>query len=142
VEIATKLQNENTPVDSIEKLDLFFPHGIVGFPDSRNFELVVDPQFFPFIKLNSLDEENLSFILLDPWVAKEDYQFKLPDSEVETLELKNENDIMIYSIIILDYNNNQMVMNLMAPVIVNRISKKGIQLILEEPELLHVVVNI
>ena len=142
MKIATKLQNAPNSDETIEKMELMFSRGIIGFHNSKKYDILADEEYFPFLKLVSKDEKGVSFVLLDPWLVKDDYQVKISDSDVEELGAKKDTDVMIYTIVTLEYAEGQIALNLMAPLVINRVTKKGIQLILEEPQPLQYIVNL
>ena len=45
-----------------------FPQGIVGFPDMTLFFLYADDRVAPLAWLHSLDDANLAFLVVDPFL--------------------------------------------------------------------------
>ena len=56
----------------------------------------------------------------------------MPDAVAEELDIKEPEDALILSTVVLNEELNKSTMNLQAPIIINRNSNKGKQIILEE----------
>ena len=50
-----------------EKQLLKFPEGIMGFEEFHNYALI-ESEYEPFIWLQSVDNKNLAFLLVDPFL--------------------------------------------------------------------------
>lgn len=110
-----------------------FKQGLYGFEEKQSFILVnLDDPEFPFNWLQSIEDEELSFVLTSPFLFVENYEFELPDQVAEALDIKKLEDALILSTVVLNEELHQSTMNLQAPIIINRNSNKGRQIILEE----------
>jgi len=110
-----------------------FEQGLYGFEEKQSFILVnLDDPEFPFNWLQSIEDENLSFVLTSPFLFIENYEFELPDAVAEALNIAKPEDALILSTVVLNEELNQSTMNLQAPIIVNRNINKGKQIILQE----------
>ena len=112
---------------------IIFDKGLYGFEGKQEFILVnlEDPDF-PFNWLQSIDDEDLSFVLTSPFLFVNNYEFDLSDILIEELEIKNHEDVLILTTVVLDENLEKSTMNLQAPIVINRNTNKGRQIILEE----------
>lgn len=117
------------------EFELRFRGEIIGFPLSVNYRLYSDSRIYPFFKMESLDEPKLEFAVIDPWTVKEDYVIKISDTYLESLELNDTRDLMVFSIVTLIPGKSSMSLNLAAPVIINSRSGRGFQIILEDSSL-------
>ncbi|MFN3327900.1 MAG: flagellar assembly protein FliW, partial [Fervidobacterium pennivorans] len=54
-----------------------FPNGIPGFEELRKFAILNIPETRPIQWLVSLEDENVSFPLIDPWLVLETYEVDL-----------------------------------------------------------------
>lgn len=115
---------------------IIFKDGIPAFEEYKNYEIKLnEDKENPFHKLQSLDEEELSFTIINPFIIKSDYDFNLTESTVEKLEISEPKDVLVYTIITIpdeDYKN--MTTNLLAPIIVNIKSGLAKQIILNETD--------
>jgi len=112
---------------------IIFENGLYGFEGKQEFILVnlEDPDF-PFNWLQSIDDENLSFVLTSPFLFVNDYEFDLSDNVTNELEIKNHEDVLILNTVVLNEKLEKSTMNLQAPIVINRNTNKGRQIILDD----------
>ena len=115
-----------------EDSQIYFPHGLPGFPKERKFAYLPSAPDSPFAFLQSLAEPNLTFIVVDPFAFFQDYKFTLDDQLVSELGLADDNPPQIISIVSVPANSEEMTANLLAPVIINTQSRTAIQMVLEK----------
>ncbi|MEK4443197.1 MULTISPECIES: flagellar assembly protein FliW [Niallia] len=130
VKIATKYHGEK----EIQKKEVItFPQAIPGFPDEKEFVLLPLDEEGQFIVLQSVENQQLAFVLANPFTFFKEYDFTLEDYIVELLELESEKDVQVFSILTVQDPFEKTTANLQAPVVMN--SKKNIakQVILNEP---------
>src|SRR5690554_4086507 len=85
---------ESTRFGTIEITEediLHFPLGIPGFLHEKEFVLLPHGEDSPFSFLQSVNEPNLSFLLVEPFAFFQDYEFRLDDSVVKEMELTEDN---------------------------------------------------
>ncbi|MDR1616192.1 MAG: flagellar assembly protein FliW [Syntrophomonadaceae bacterium] len=109
---------------------LVFSDGIPGFPGDKKFIIMPVDEKGPFYYLQSLDTE-LCLLIADPFVFFPDYQIELPDEHVLSLSKGDEQDsqFAVYVILTLEEDFKKTTANLLAPIIVNAVTRKGIQYI-------------
>ncbi len=109
---------------------IFFKNGLPGFEDLRKFVVFPLKDNDSFSVIHSI-EEDLGIILISPFMVKENYEFKLKENIVEELKIKEPNEIMVYTTVTLNSNIEKITANLKAPIIINRFSKLGKQIIID-----------
>ena len=70
MEIKTKTKGT---IDVDEKKILEFPEGLVGFEEYKKYALL-QSEYDPFLWLQSVDRQNLAFLLVDPFVICTNYE--------------------------------------------------------------------
>lgn len=112
-----------------------FEDGIPGFGHVKKFVMIKNsnPEL-PFDWLQGVEEPNLTFVIVNPFLFKADYDFNIPQGTIEDLGIENIEDVFICCIVTIPENLADTTMNLKAPVIINTKSKKGKQLVLEIDE--------
>lgn len=106
---------------------------IYGFEEYRKFVLVSLPEKeLPFYYLQSIEDPTLNFIVTSPFLFVENYEFDLPDEIVDNLEIHDESDLFVYSLVVIKEPLEETTLNLKAPIILNIKEKKARQYILKE----------
>lgn len=118
-----------------DKQILKFPTGLFGFETLHDFALL-DAEQQPFFWLQSLDVEQIAFILINPLIFRSDYEPSVVDDELQDIGLsgKDDENLLLLSIVTIPEDQNQMTANLQGPVIINKITKMGRQFISTCPE--------
>lgn len=113
-----------------EKKILDFPEGLPGFENVKKFILLGKlEEESPFQWLQSVDSPELAFVVIDPRLIKPDYIVDVDDNEAEILEVKDTNNVLVYSIVVVPEDITAMTANLKAPVLINTENNKGKQMI-------------
>ncbi len=128
--IKTRIFGEVTIDDS--KM-IHFPGGIVGFPDLKDFALIHDAEQgnqAGIRWMQSVQEPEFAMPVVDPLVAKEDYN---PVVDDELLKVIGESeDILVLVTITVPSDLTKMSVNLKAPIVINVEERKACQVVLEE----------
>ncbi|RLC44425.1 MAG: flagellar assembly protein FliW [Candidatus Coatesbacteria bacterium] len=112
-----------------------FDEGILGFPNSHSYILIPHEPGSPFAWLQSVDEDNLAFLLINPAIVKPDYVVKLPQEVTKDLKLTDVSDGLVLAIVVVPEDPRKMRMNLRAPVVINTRERLGRQVVLEDTSL-------
>lgn len=110
-----------------------FPEGIPGFEDQKRFVIINNHDSEnPFDWLQAVDNGSLSFVVINPFLVKPDYDFVLSQSVEEKLKIENEKDVAVYTIAVIPEDIKKITINLSGPVIINVKEKLGKQIILND----------
>lgn len=110
-----------------------FPEGIFGFEENKNYIIIGElSQDFPFVWLQSTDDASVVFVLTDPFLFVEDYDFKLSEENLVTLKTEKAENINIYSMVVIPTDSKKTTINLKAPIVVNHEKRIAVQAILDE----------
>lgn len=115
-------------IDETQKLR--FPRGLLGFEKFRDFALLKADRE-PFFYLQSLDMAEISFILIDPFLFRPDYELDVSDAELESIKVKNQEDVLVFAIVTIPPSGT-MTANLMGPLVINKEGREGFQAILSD----------
>jgi flagellar assembly factor FliW len=105
------------------------PLGLLGFEQIKNYALLADPAEKPFAWLRVADNHSLAFVVVDPFVVLPEYKPDIPKADVEFLGLKDPSDVLLLGIVTI-HAQNHATMNLKGPVVINRHSHVGKQVII------------
>lgn len=109
-----------------------FENGLIGLENMKRFVLLGNPDVKEWLVwLQSLDDEELALVVMQPKLIRPDYMPKLTKEDKEELEIENDN-VLIYSIVVVPQDVNQMTANLKAPLVVNIKNNKAKQIILDD----------
>lgn len=120
---------------SAEMQTIHFPHGIPGFQDLRDFVIEKHEEDSPFFLMQSTDDADIGFVLVSPFEVFRNYEFQLPDSAKELLDIDDLEAIAVYSFVTLRTPVEDSTTNLLAPIVINSANHKGIQVVLKDEKL-------
>ncbi|MCL2189346.1 MAG: flagellar assembly protein FliW [Defluviitaleaceae bacterium] len=109
---------------------LDFPVGLPGYPDDRRFLLIgMEDTRETFYWLQSLDDGDVCFPMMDVYKALPDYDPHVDPDELADLGEIEGTSLEVYNIAVIPDDIAQTRVNLRAPVIINRATQKGKQII-------------
>lgn len=111
---------------------LTFETGLPGFPNACKFVLLPLDADLPLVVLQSVEHQELGFVLAYPFAFKKDYEFEIDEDVKEDLQIEKEDDIVPYTILTLKETFQESTMNLLAPVVINTVKKLGKQIVLQD----------
>ncbi|WP_042471090.1 flagellar assembly protein FliW [Bacillus ndiopicus] len=111
---------------------LTFKEGLPGFSDTQRFVLLPLDSDLPLALLQSIEQQELGFVLAYPFAFKKDYTFELGEEEKSELQIEQEEDVIAYTIVTLKETFQESTMNLLAPVVINTRKKLGKQIVLQD----------
>lgn len=109
-----------------------FPKGLPGFENEKRFTLLPCEVNSPFAYLQSVEDPNLTFLVVEPFSFFLDYEFSLDDDVISSLNLSSENLPRIFNIVTVPERAEEMTANLLAPVIMNPVQRIAKQIVLEK----------
>ena len=108
-----------------------FPAGLPGFPHTHRFSLAPwGPAGSPFLLLSSVDDPDVGFVVVPPWVFYPDYEFELDNGTAERLRLQQAEDAVVFAVVTLRDDPADSTLNLLGPIVVNRFSHEAAQVVL------------
>ena len=120
-------ETEITAVPTITEVGL--PMGVLGFEQIKAYLLIANPGEEPFEWLQVKDNAALAFVVIDPFLVVVDYQPDIPQADVEFLGLEDPQDAVLFNIVTL-HGPNRATVNLKGPVVFNRRTLVGKQVVL------------
>lgn len=109
---------------------LQFPAGLIGLPKLRHFIVMPNKKKGPLFWIQSVDDPDIAFVLTDPTNFFLDYQLMPEDSERENLQLEEDDDYFILSVVTVP-PDQAITLNLAAPILFAPKTNRAIQVILE-----------
>ena len=107
-----------------------FPTGLIGLPDLTRY-ILIDHKDSALKWLQSLDDPDIAFIVVTPTLIAAEYTLDLDRSVKQFIELENEEDLAI--LVTMRVDGEDVIANFQGPILINSISKKGVQVVLDSP---------
>jgi flagellar assembly factor FliW len=114
---------------------ILFADGLPGFPDDKRFLLM--PEDEPpgiFYWLQSVDDGDVAFTLMDVYQVMEDYNPLVEQEYIEDLGDLAESPLEIFNITVIPEDTKKMRVNLKAPIVINMDSGLGKQVIVSNDD--------
>jgi len=118
-------------IDVDERQKIIFPQGLFGFEKLKDY-LLLDSERQPFYWLQSMDEEDVAFVLVNPFLFRPDYEVNVSNEEVDGIGINSPEKALIFSIVTIPQDGSPMTANLQGPLIINRDTRMGKQAILTD----------
>ena len=112
-----------------------FAQGVVGFPDMTRFFLFADPEVAPLAWLHSIDDPNLAFLVVDPFLFFPQFEVKVKLPPPLRAQIGQGNDLRVLCIVTIQSDFARSTVNLLGPIVVNARLKNGWQIILDDDSL-------
>ncbi len=134
--IQTKLFG-NILVDEEKKI--YFENGIIGFPDLKNFLIIFDEEEKESARiswLQSVEEPGFAIPVMNPLLADQKYNPIVNDELLESLGEIDSDEMLVLVTVTIPAKIQKMSVNLKAPIIINAITRKACQIVVENEEYL------
>lgn len=113
---------------------LTFPHGLPGFERFREFGLVEIEEESPFLRLLSLEEPSLGFVIFNPMLVWPDYNPGISQEDLQGLGITRADQIAVYCVVTLSKVPAEVTANLKGPICINTEAMQGKQMILVDDQ--------
>ena len=107
-----------------------FTHGIPGFERVTDYGLVSVEEEEPFLRLLSIEESRLGFVIVNPMLIWPDYNPEITKDDLDALSITSADEMEIYCVVTLSQVAEETTVNLKGPICVNSSTMKAKQLIL------------
>ena len=115
-----------------EEKIVHFKDGIPAFEEEHEFIIVPYDSESPYYFMQSLATPDLAFLITVPFIFFPDYEFELDDVAQHELDIKVQEDMLIYVLITIPGGKiEDMTANLMAPVVLNKENMQAKQVVLD-----------
>lgn len=131
-----KLQTKNFgTIEFDSNKAIIFEEGIPGFKELQKYIIIEDEEEdSPFVYLQSIEDGAVSFIIINPFILKPDYTVDIKDQYISTLGGGKKEQFSLFVIATVVEKFELATVNLLAPIIIQNDTRKGMQVILEKTE--------
>jgi len=106
------------------------PEGLLGFNQFRRYIVLEDPEQAPFLWLQSADESDLAFVIVDPFLFFPGYEVQVKPQELSSIQVEDISKAKILTIVTIPPNPMELTANLRGPLVFNVEAKLAKQLVL------------
>lgn len=128
IEIVTKARGK---MEVSEDRIITIPEGLFGFEKYTKYALV-DSDYEPFLWLQSMEDPNLAFLIVDPFLICSYYETDIDDDSLAKIGVTKPEDIIIMTIVTVPQDGGAITANFQGPLVINKVNKKCIQAILAD----------
>lgn len=126
---STRFGSFEVPDESIVR----FPSGLLGFPEQQRYVILDHDTEAPFKWLQSVDEPDLAFVLMDPATFHPDYHIEVPTDALVEIKGEPKDDLTLVVILTIpSADPGRITANLRGPLLISQKTKLGKQLVLSE----------
>jgi flagellar assembly factor FliW len=118
-------------IDVDERQKITFPAGLLGFEALKDYVLL-DAERQPFYWLQSLDSEQVAFILINPFIFRPDFEANIDNDELKSIEVADPAAALVFAIVTIPADGAPMTANLQGPLVINRDTRRGLQVVLTD----------
>lgn len=109
---------------------LNLPMGLVGFSELKEMEILYTKEELPFMRIRKVGEgKKVEFLVIEPYGLIPDYKIEISDQDLKFLEITNQEQVLVLNIATV--TKNSVSVNLIGPIIANRITRKAKQVVIE-----------
>ncbi|CUX49644.1 flagellar assembly protein FliW [Clostridium sp. C105KSO13] len=114
---------------------IYFREGLFGFEEYKTFiPLPVDETSDAVLCLQSTEDPELSFIIMNPFYLKEDYRPVLSSADYKKLGTEDVSLLSFYVVCVIGNSSEKSTVNLKCPIAVNTGNRQAVQVILASEE--------
>ncbi len=116
-------------IDIAQEEIITFKEGLLGFEDYHSYIVLNPEDGGPFRWMQCVDDGSLAFVIIEPLSFMFAYDLEISDSDAEFIGLTRAEDAVLYVIVSIPANPQDMTANLQGPIVVNAKSRHGRQVI-------------
>jgi flagellar assembly factor FliW len=120
------------PIDVDERQKIVFPAGLFGFETLKEY-IMLDAEQQPFFWLQSTGSAATAFIMISPFLFMPEYELSVNDDELADIGVSSPEKALVFSIVTIPADGGPMTANLQGPIVINRETHLGKQIILNDP---------
>lgn len=125
------LTREKGKIEIADENLLTIPDGLFGFENYSKYALI-DSDYMPFIWLQSCEDVNLAFLIVDPFRISADYEADIDDETLSKIGITRPEDLIIMTIVTVPKDGSAITANFQGPLVINKQNNKCMQVILND----------
>ncbi len=122
------------PAQIDPKSILHFKYGLLGFEELKRYAVIACDATEPIQWLQALDDPDVSLPIINPFIIVPDYRVDVDGSELMSIGLPNEEDILMVNVMVVPEDIKKTTINLCAPILVNIKNNEARQIVMESDQ--------
>ncbi|MEX1022303.1 MAG: flagellar assembly protein FliW [Dehalococcoidia bacterium] len=131
--VRTNFLGVEETIEVAEEQIFSFDPGLGGFESLRRYALIPEAES-PIEWLQSLEDPEVAFALLEPFSFRSDYSFELTDADAEALGMHEPQDALVRCVLTLHEDPTKITANLLAPLVLCRRTHMARQVIVQNAD--------
>lgn len=119
-------------VSIVEKQIIHLDAGFLGFPEFHDFALI-DAHQKPFVWVQCVEDVNLAFLAVDPFLFRADYEINIDDADIASLGVESPSDVLVFALVTIPPDGSPVTANLQGPLVINKRNNKAMQVVHPDP---------
>ena len=121
-------------VEIDEQRIVSMPKGMPGFPGKQRYILLSHEEIDPFLTLQSVDDPDLAFALMDPFLFLKEYPVDVETAVKEmSWQVEKSEELFVYTIINASGDKpEEITANLAGPILIHTGINQGVQLVIPD----------
>lgn len=124
----TRFGNIDVKDESIIRMD----EPMIGFERCTSYVLLQDRPDTAFKWMQSVDDPNVAFLVINPNDFFPDYEVELSDEQADSLELTDPSESVMFTTVTINREESSATTNLVGPIIMNLRTMKASQIVLQD----------
>ncbi len=130
-----KLETTRFGEIDIKESELIVMKGpILGFEHLSRFVLLIHNNNTPLWWLQSVEDPSIAFVVINPRIIRPDYNPAIFEEDLESVDIKNSNDIALLAIVTVRSQPFRVTANIRAPILINAETRMARQVVLDDPD--------
>ncbi len=127
----TTTTDDLTVEQALHEKIIHFPSGLPGFPADREFLMAQQPEERPFAWMQSINDPELTFAVVDAYSWIKDFTLEVDDAVLEEMGSMDPMDYAVYFILRIEKKDNRTTLHAKpnAPVLVNVRNRQARQVV-------------
>ena len=122
--VQTRLGEREISPDSV----VYFPRGLIGLSDKKEFALIPVGDNVPFYLLQCLSDPGLGLLVTDPYPFVPDYDVRIEAAEKKMLRIQRIKQLAVVVTVTIPKNEPEKItLNLSGPIVINTEARVGMQ---------------
>ncbi|MBN2333739.1 MAG: flagellar assembly protein FliW [Deltaproteobacteria bacterium] len=119
-------------IEVAEDQAIQFKGGLFGFTNLTRYTMIPHRDHSPFIWLQSLEQADLAFPLIDPHLIYPDYLLEVSRDQADELGIEDEEAVKIFVVVAMEKKASRMHLNMQGPIIINQLNRFAKQIVDEQ----------